>query len=90
MILTSSTTILNMSSETFLSSSLLIPAFFSTTSLSTVTVVVMGSSKVDSRLITGTNFLATNSEFETARAFGKSSPKNNVNAVFVLVVKRDS
>ena len=79
--LTSSTTILSMSSETFLSSSLRMPAFLSTRSLRKVTVAVTGSSSVDSRLITGTSFRATYSELDTASAFGSSSPKNRVTTV---------
>ena len=78
---TSSTTMRSMSSDTFLSSSLRMPAFLSTRSLRKVMTVVMGSSSVESRLITGTSFRATSSELDTASAFGRSSPKNRVTTV---------
>ena len=51
-----------------------------------VTTVVIGYSTTAIRLIIGTNFRATNSELETANAFGKISPKNRVTAVKIAVI----
>jgi hypothetical protein len=50
-----------------------------------VTAEVMGSSADDMRLIIGTSLRATNSEFDTARAFGTNSSKNRVKAVRPVV-----
>ena len=50
-------------------------------------IEVIGRSKVAILLIGGTNFLATNSEFDTASALGSNSPKNNVIAVRKAVTK---
>lgn len=82
----SATTRRTISSETFLSSTDRRPTVASTALLSTLIMEVMGESSWESRLIAGTNLLATSSELATAKALGRSSPKKRVIRVRAMVM----
>jgi len=47
---------------------------------------VTGNKNIENRLIVGTSALVTSSELATARALGRSSPKNNVTMVKRAVI----